>query len=760
MLWFKVLFVISVWSSTVCEKCELFETCGKCIGNDLHCAWCPDNNHTGSRCISSRGIKENWCLKPYNPQISTEEEQIKGNQFIPSKITIKARPGDEVSFDITYKPASDYPIDVYYLFDNSYTMKQYRDELVQQAQKIYDTLKAESNNVRFGAGSFVEKLALPFARETSTELNTFNNHLSLTSNISVFVDTVKNIKSENNLDDPECGLDALMQVMVCDDKIGWRPGARRLIILSTDDTYHSAGDGRAVGAYMQNDMKCHLIDSSNPNVIHTYDKKASLFYDYPSVSQINYMASKRNMFLFFVAKQKVAREYKALSKAIFGAHFVELAPSLSGGNDLAKIIKEHYTSLMRSLEISTPVIPPHLQLNLNPDCTKKNEQCSIPHHGSTSFKAALKVKRCPLDNKFKHSFTIKSAGLADEVTVEVEVLCECDCERNGEKKSPKCSLNEKSHGTFQCGVCKCEDGWYGKTCQCAGDSTEKDDLRKCTPPSTTGAKICSDRGICRCGKCECWEGYDDLDQCQRRTDDCPTHNQRPCAGHGTCVRGNCSCVAGWTGAKCECPLDKGVCLGANGQECSGHGYCDCDKCVCQNDKKIYEGKYCEKCDTCNDERCAQLKEYVHCMYDGEKVGDKIFCDNKYGIKTNITVEIKNQTELDEWTEVLPCPGIILPDGSQIIFKFLDGNNFTYVMIQKEKMLPPETNIWIPIGIAVGSILLIGILTLIAWKVLVDMHDAREYRKFVDEAKKSGFEVTQNPLYKPAAVSINNPAYSG
>lgn len=46
-----------------------------------------------------------------------------------------------------------------------------------------------------------------------------------------------------NIDAPEGGFDALMQVMVC-PHIGWRPQATRLIIFSTDDGFHIAGDGK------------------------------------------------------------------------------------------------------------------------------------------------------------------------------------------------------------------------------------------------------------------------------------------------------------------------------------------------------------------------------------------------------------------------------------------------------------------------------------------------------------------------------------
>lgn len=50
-----------------------------------------------------------------------------------------------------------------------------------------------------------------------------------------------------NLDGPEGGLDAMMQVIVCTKEIGWRPKARHLIVFSTDAVFHVAGDGKVRG---------------------------------------------------------------------------------------------------------------------------------------------------------------------------------------------------------------------------------------------------------------------------------------------------------------------------------------------------------------------------------------------------------------------------------------------------------------------------------------------------------------------------------
>lgn len=49
-----------------------------------------------------------------------------------------------------------------------------------------------------------------------------------------------------NLDAPEGGFDAIMQAVVCGNRIGWRAQARRLLVFSTDAGFHYAGDGKVV----------------------------------------------------------------------------------------------------------------------------------------------------------------------------------------------------------------------------------------------------------------------------------------------------------------------------------------------------------------------------------------------------------------------------------------------------------------------------------------------------------------------------------
>lgn len=64
-----------------------------------------------------------------------------------------------------------------------------------------------------------------------------------------------------------------------------------------------------------------------------------------------------------------------------------------------------------------------------------------------------------------------------------------------------------------------------------------------------------------------------------------------------------------------------------------------------------------------------------------------------------------------------------------------------------------------IGSTVGVILLIGLITTVAAKVMIDRHDAMEYQRFVEDLKNMGMESAElNALYEPAKTEVRNPRY--
>ena len=48
----------------------------------------------------------------------------------------------------------------------------------------------------------------------------------------------------SNIDAPEAGLDAMAQAVICDESVGWRDNAVKMILYFTDDAFKFAGEGR------------------------------------------------------------------------------------------------------------------------------------------------------------------------------------------------------------------------------------------------------------------------------------------------------------------------------------------------------------------------------------------------------------------------------------------------------------------------------------------------------------------------------------
>ncbi|NWQ67410.1 ITB1 protein, partial [Pachyramphus minor] len=80
----------------------------------------------------------------------------------------------------------------------------------------------------------------------------YKNVLSLTSEGNKFNELVSKQHISGNLDSPEGGFDAIMQVAVCGEQIGWR-NVTRLLVFSTDAGFHFAGDGKLGGIVLPND---------------------------------------------------------------------------------------------------------------------------------------------------------------------------------------------------------------------------------------------------------------------------------------------------------------------------------------------------------------------------------------------------------------------------------------------------------------------------------------------------------------------------
>ncbi|VEN56395.1 unnamed protein product, partial [Callosobruchus maculatus] len=681
-------------------------------------------------------------------------------QVKPQRIKLALRKGEKYDLKFQYKSTENYPVDLYYIMDLSHSMKEYKDDLARLGSKLAETMRNITTNFKLGFGSFIDKVELPFVSTNEKKLKnpcpgcaspySFKNHLSLTSNYEEFVNNVKAAKVSGNLDSPEGGFDAIMQAIVCKEKIRWRKQARHLLVFSTDAEFHIAGDGKLAGVIEPNIAKCYT------------DDREYLKYDYPSVSQLNYVAQENNINIIFAIVKKpytaLKESYATLSKHIKNSNFGEL--NSRDANSVINLVLDNYKKIVQSVKFTSNSTN-EIDIKFSSTCKSPiPDRCSNVHIGEVlDITATIQARECLPDGQKSTFVYLKPEALHQGLVVEIEVLCDCPC---SSKAHPSFVPNAKEcsrQGDLKCGVCTCSEGRFGRKCQCDSSISTSEDIKNCIMEGSN--EVCSGFGKCQCGKCEC-DSSSNRDEkiygqyCQCNNYSCKKENGLLCSGRGKCNCGVCECQAGYSGDACQCEESTTNCIAPGSDSiCSNHGSCVCGQCECKMDENRYSGKYCEDCISCPAQRCEELR---HC------VEYKAYNEGIY--KTEIPPN--NCTAFDP--EILEKLDDI-PDKDVKKCRILDANrcimNFDYyyedrtliVRVLDHKVCPAPPNVSAWIAGVVTSILLAGIVMLIVWKVFTTIHDRREYAKFENEKKALKWHNSENPLYRGATTTFANPAYN-
>ncbi|CAI8030406.1 Integrin beta-2 [Geodia barretti] len=216
------------------------------------------------------------------PQILREDQLGETVQISPQAIRLNLRTGEPQTFTLSVKPARNYPLDMYFLMDLSGSQASDLDSLKDLSNSITDELQRLSSQFTLGFGSFVDKIAYPFAstlqngsdyltrhlgnmvtecangRASCEPTYVYRHHLPLTSDSGQLREVLEDVTIRGNLDAPEATLEALLQSVVCLDEVGWRNGSLRIVMVLTDAGFKTALDGRIAALVTRNDGECHL----------------------------------------------------------------------------------------------------------------------------------------------------------------------------------------------------------------------------------------------------------------------------------------------------------------------------------------------------------------------------------------------------------------------------------------------------------------------------------------------------------------------
>ncbi|XP_005375961.1 PREDICTED: integrin beta-2 isoform X2 [Chinchilla lanigera] len=749
--------------SALSQECTKYKvsTCRDCIQSGPGCAWCQKPNFTGpgepdsARCDTREQLLKKGCAPDdiMNPSSLTEpqgDQRGDRQQLFPQSFKLFLRPGQAATFNVTFRRAKGYPVDLYYLMDLSYSML---DDLI-NVKKLGDDLLRALNEItesgRIGFGSFVDKTVLPFVNTHPEKLRNpcpdkakecqppfaFRHVLKLTNNSNQFQTEVGKQLISGNLDAPEGGLDAMMQVAACPEEIGWR-NVTRLLVFATDDGFHFAGDGKLGAILTPNDGRCHLEDSMY---------KRSNEFDYPSVGQLVHKLTETNIQPIFAVTKRMVNTYEKLAQIIPKAAVGELSEDSS---NVVQLIKNAYNKLSSRVVLGHGPLPDTLKVTYDSFCSngvsRKDQPTGDCEGVQINVPVTFQVKVTATECIQEQSFDIRALGFTDTVTVRVLPQCECRCRDQGQNRG-LCG----GKGSMECGVCRCDADYIGKSCECQTQGRSSQELEGSCRKDNSSA-VCSGLGDCVCGQCVChtsdvpgkviYGRYCECDNMQ-----CERYDGQVCGGQkrGRCDCGRCFCEAGFEGSACQCKSSTEGCLNARRVECSGRGRCRCNACECDPG---YQPPLCEECPTCTPP-CADLAPCAECLKFGSGPLEK-----------NCSVACAHLRPLTLGGTRKTCRE---RDSQGCWMKYTvrqqDGKDMYEIEVEEVRECVAGPKVGAIVGGTVAGIVLIGVLLLAIWKALTHLSDLREYRRFEKERNKSQWN-NDNPLFKSATTTVMNPKFA-
>lgn len=494
---------------------------------------------------------------------------------------------------MVYRPARNYPLDLYYLMDMTHSMEDDKATLVKVGADLAAMLGSLTDNYRVGFGSFVDKPAMPFM---STGAREKDNQCAMVGKVyttrHIIVHAIYAVFEQNPLlyykglredvrfsawtkPGPGCEqfhaeserdryvgesgqpggwpgrLDAGRRVRetgnynllyICLERqftkhscittqIGWLNQSRKIVVFATDGDMHFAGDGLLVGAVRRNDRRCHLSAHG--------EYMAALQLDYPSLEEMYYELVRRKVSVIFVATHDVQSLYHQIQGLMRDVSSVGTLSADS--SNILQLVNEGYANFVRKVHLFDDA-PSDIRVRYESRC----DGSSSPDDWVRRLGVAGECDNVVVGKEYE--FVIHLTRLDDEADEEETAAGDAGMRRT-------IRVEEARIGSefLQIDV-ELEDA-----CPCMHD----DAVDGATEIGQSAN--CNGHGRFKCGTCLCEPGW------VGRTCECDAtsygsskeleHQCRVrvggalgaiCADRGECVCGECRCNLGFTGERCEC----------------------------------------------------------------------------------------------------------------------------------------------------------------------------------------------------------------
>lgn len=181
-----------------------------------------------ARCMTESDLLGGNCRREFiqinkqNPMNVTKDDDLRdfnkdfdSVQIRPQHVQLKLQKNRPQTVQLNYKPAKNYPLDLYLLMDLTWSMRDDKETLVKMGGSLSKSLSNLTENFRLGFGSFADKPIMPYinpgsednpcklVHDTCLPTYGFKHKLALTENVKQFIERVNGSEITGNLDNLE-----------------------------------------------------------------------------------------------------------------------------------------------------------------------------------------------------------------------------------------------------------------------------------------------------------------------------------------------------------------------------------------------------------------------------------------------------------------------------------------------------------------------------------------------------------------------------
>ncbi|NEQ96427.1 MAG: hypothetical protein F6K30_06840 [Cyanothece sp. SIO2G6] len=188
------------------------------------------------------------------------------------------------------------------------------------AEPLVETLLSDDDTAQVAVASFIDKPQSPFGSPGDF---VYTTDLSLTDSADDVLAALNGLSTSSGADVPEAQLEALLQVALRGEELGYRDDSTRFVLLSTDAPFHVAGDG--------------LFGFPPITLPNNGDAIVDPDEDYPSFDLLRTVLEENNVVPIFAVTPDVTTDYENLVDILGRGAVVNLTEDSTNLTDATRL---------------------------------------------------------------------------------------------------------------------------------------------------------------------------------------------------------------------------------------------------------------------------------------------------------------------------------------------------------------------------------------------------------------------------------------